>query len=489
VVGSILRLAQTASRITFSRWALTYARGVRSTASPRAPRIRRGAAAALVALALPALVLPATAEPAIPRVGAGPVLVPVEVGGSTAPPVTEDALADALDPVLEAGDWQDVSAVVLDPADGSVVYDAGATTAEAPASTLKIATALAAITALGPDTRLRTRVVRSGSTVVVVGAGDATLSRRGETVAGAPSASLDRLAELAAEALRAAGVTSVRVTYDDSLFTGPSVSPEWSPALVYSGVIAPVSALSVDQGREDGDDSSSVAQPGSTAARYFAARLVDEGIEVTGEVVRRPAPADATEIAAVESPPIASIAEYALDASDNDVAEALAHLAGGALVGEASFAGGAKAVTRVLRAYGVPTEDLVIHDGSGLARADRAQPLTIVRALEAIVTNRSPAGLEVSAPGAWAVGSGLPVAGFTGTLSDRFDTNDTRAGLGVVRAKTGTLTGVSALAGLTRDRDGRLLVFAALTSGVEDTDSARDALDEFAATIAACGCP
>lgn len=91
------------------------------------------------------------------------------------------------------------------------------------------------------------------------------------------------------------------------------------------------------------------------------------------------------------------------------------------------------------------------------------------------------------APVGWAVSSGLPVAGFTGTLAERYDSESARAGRGVVRAKTGTLTGVSSLAGTVRDRDGRLLVFAVLTQGA-DTDAARTALDEFAAALAGCGC-
>ncbi len=59
----------------------------------------------------------------------------------------------------------------------------------------------------------------------------------------------------------------------------------------------------------------------------------------------------------------------------------------------------------------------------------------------------------------WPVTSGLPIAGVTGTLAERFDTTGTAPGRGVVRAKTGTLTGVVSLAGVVRDRSGRLLVF------------------------------
>ncbi|MDQ6873444.1 MAG: D-alanyl-D-alanine carboxypeptidase, partial [Actinomycetota bacterium] len=65
-----------------------------------------------------------------------------------------------------------------------------------------------------------------------------------------------------------------------------------------------------------------------------------------------------------------------------------------------------------------------------------------------------------------------------------------RTGAGRVRAKTGTLSGVSALAGVVRDTDGRLLVFAVLADRVPagGTDGAEIALDRVAAALAGCGC-
>ncbi|MGB8944597.1 MAG: D-alanyl-D-alanine carboxypeptidase, partial [Streptomyces sp.] len=82
--------------------------------------------------------------------------------------------------------------------------------------------------------------------------------------------------------------------------------------------------------------------------------------------------------------------------------------------------------------------------------------------------------------------TGLPVAGFTGTLVDRYPKNS--PGTGVVRAKTGTLTGVNTLAGTVVDAEGRLLVFAFMTTGTTDPKAAQAALDQMASAVAKCGC-
>ena len=84
------------------------------------------------------------------------------------------------------------------------------------------------------------------------------------------------------------------------------------------------------------------------------------------------------------------------------------------------------------------------------------------------------------------------MAGFTGSLTDRFDTGD-QAALGRVRAKTGTLTGVHGLAGTATDLDGNTMVFVIVADKIPKKNGlaqlkARVAIDEMASRLGGCHC-
>ena len=104
-----------------------------------------------------------------------------------------------------------------------------------------------------------------------------------------------------------------------------------------------------------------------------------------------------------------------------------------------------------------------------------------------------PGGVSVGAPpahpGLRAVIRGPPVAGFLGLLQDRFDVAPAAA-RGRVRAKTGTLTGVSGLAGIATDLDGNRMAFVVIADriAVPRTLAARHALDLIAGALGACRC-
>lgn len=422
------------------------------------------------------------------------------VAGPTAAGVTGVLAAPLSDPALGAG----VVASVMDPNTGAVLYDSGSTTPTIPASSLKILTSAAALENLGVDEVLSTRVVQEADgTLILVGAGDPELRRESD----GSGASLDLLAARTVQALgtrasaaaatsvgAAAGATSgapagvpsagdqptapVRVAVDDSLFTGPTTVASWPPAVIDECLVRPITALAVQP--VPGEPCQPVADPALSAGEMFVAELTERGIVVAPGVTRGVASAAATPIAAIDSLPVSALVESMMLDSDNTAAEMLAHLAGGRAAGQASFTGGTLATAQVVAKLGIPAAGITLVDASGLSREDAVPPATIAAALVAVV--------GASGDVLWPAASGLPVAGFDGTLSARFDTPATAVGRGDVRAKTGTLTGVSALAGQVVTAQGQLLVFVFITPTAGDTTAARAALDSAASALAGCGC-
>ncbi|MGW0995869.1 D-alanyl-D-alanine carboxypeptidase/D-alanyl-D-alanine endopeptidase [Streptomyces sp. NPDC002523] len=384
------------------------------------------------------------------------------------------ALADVLEPLLGAPALGGThTAAVVDMSTGKQLYGTGAGQALTPASTTKIATAVAALSALGADHRLTTRAALESDTgeLILVGGGDPTLTAHPET--GGGWANLRALAADTAAALKERGIAKITLSYDSTLYAGPALHP-----VGVNENLAPVSALSVDEGRTDKSVSgpaTRVGDPAADAAGKFAGFLEAAGVKTTA-----PGPSKATgraeTLATVSSPPLSALVERMLTNSDNDIAEALARQTALASGRAASFDGGAKAIAAQLTRLGLPMSGAAFHDGSGLDRDDR---LTANLLTALLVKAADPAR-----PGLRPVLTGLPVAGFTGTLITRY----TDGAAGVVRAKTGTLTGVNTLAGTVVDTDGHLLAFAFLASGTTDPLGAQAALDRTATALAGCGC-
>lgn len=361
--------------------------------------------------------------------------------------------------------------VALDGRDGAVLVDA-AQGAFVPASTTKVLTAFAALTELGPDARFTTSVVRDGDRVVLVGGGDPYLTEQPVKGSSVEKADLATLAKATAVKV---GAGPVAVGYDVSLFTGPAVSPGWESTYVSGGVVAPVSPLWVERGRVGLGRSS---DPAADAAGAFAALLRAEGVTVSGDPEQVDAPSGATAVARAHSARLARIVEAFLASSDNEVAEVLLRQAAIGAGQPASFDGGAKTVKQDLTAAGLDADGLVLRDGSGLARGNRISPTTLAQVL-------------VESSGSTRLGalvSGLPVGGFSGTLEDRYARlGDAR---GLVRAKTGTLTGVHTLAGIATLSGGRPVAFAVMADDTEAVNPfvTQAALDRVAADLVACRC-
>jgi len=377
----------------------------------------------------------------------------------------------------------DPSAMVVDAGTGQPLLARESTVPRTPASVAKLATTTAALVAIGPETRFTTRTVTGTrpDDVVLVGGGDPTLALRRSSRAGYPrTASLADLADQTATALRRRTSTSpVRVLVDDTRYTGPRVSPAWPAGYVPSGVVSPVSPLWVDQGRVRAGSDVREPDPALAAGRDLARLLRARGIRVSPTVGRATAPTGAAPLASATSPTLAEIVETDLQTSDNDLAEVLLREVAIARGAPASFDGGTSSVLGVLDELAIPTDGVVLRDGSGLSRQSRVPPQT----LAAILTT---AATDTAHPALRSLVTSLPVAGFSGTLAARYGIATTRPGAGLVRAKTGTLTGVSSLAGLVRD-GARTVVFVVMSDGVPagGTIGARTVLDRFAATVAA----
>lgn len=398
-------------------------------------------------------------------------------------------LKPALDKALAFDGAGNFTGTVTDAASGEVLYNKAATEPVIPASNLKTLTAVAALESLGADRRLSTTVKRGSNPGVLylVGGGD-TLLGAGESRPGAVlgEAGLATLAEQAAGKLSASGYTGeLTVVVDDSLYSGPTISPAWDPGDVKNGEIAPVYPLALNAGRDQADGGGElVADAAGLAGAAFrdalAQALAGKDLTVAATVGRDAAPADGTVLAEVQSAPVADQVAYMMQHSDNYLAEVLARNTAVAVGKPGSFGGGTEAVREAAERLDIPVAGMVLADASGLSMKNRVSPAQLAAAVTLIATAEDP---DLRA----GIGS-LPIAGLTGTLSGRY-LQANAGGAGLVRAKTGTLNSVTSLSGYVASADGRLLIFAFVANGLNGSiDAARTAADRAATVLAGCGC-
>ena len=148
---------------------------------------------------------------------------------------------------------------------------------------------------------------------------------------------------------------------------------------------------------------------------------------------------------------------------------------------EGSFVAGTAAVLAVLRGLGVPVAGDTLYDGSGLSRMDVLRTDTLSAVVRLAASHKHPELRQVL--------TGLPVAGFTGSLTYRF-AQGPAAARGRVRAKTGTLTGVHGLAGVADDASGARMVFVIVADRVGPLKNleAQTLIDRIAGALGACRC-
>ena len=352
---------------------------------------------------------------------------------------------------------------------GRRLYSMDASLAMVPASTQKILTAMGALLHLGPSTVLTTRVVAEvpvvdgivDGDVWLVGGGDPLLTTSSYAARFDDPGIYSDLGDIV-RGLLDAGVSEINggIVGDESrydairyLSTWPDrFKPGWS---IQSG---PLSALSVDDGFERWDPANTAASlsipAGDPAAN--AAGLLDDLLEAEGVVIRRrpdsgraPTHPGMVTLAEITSSPISLLVRQMLVESDNTTAELLVKEMGRTPTERGTTVAGLIVMLDTLERAGHGVAEVVPQDGSGLDPDNRVTCSLLVDVME---DEHHGALLAES----------LPLAGESGTMKNRFVGT---AGEGRVRAKTGTLRGVTSLAGVVDTPAGRRLAFALISNG------------------------
>ncbi|MGB3911371.1 MAG: D-alanyl-D-alanine carboxypeptidase [Pseudolysinimonas sp.] len=386
----------------------------------------------------------------------------------------------ATDPRLMA-----LSGYVVRADTGEVLFDRAGTTPARTASVLKLLTAAAALTTLGPDFQIRTSVYpgsQAGS-IVLVGRGDATLSRlpagQESVYKGAPK--LDSLAQ------------QVLANYDDEITNLVLDANYWSPADKWDpawkrseqtqGYHSEVTALQVDGDRANpgAQDSARSTDPIGRAGQWFldALRANDTEGKVAGNVTITTGSAvnTSTVLGEVASQPLSVIIPHMLLVSDNTMAEMLARITSKESALNGSAASLQQAIPSALTEYGITGAALTIKDGSGLSEFNAVPPSIVTQLM--IQVNAGAPNLDV-------VRAGLPVAGQSGTLASRF-TGENAVARGQVFAKTGWIDTAYTLGGLVQAADGTVFAFAFYAIGDGIQSNARAALDTLTTGVFICG--
>lgn len=364
------------------------------------------------------------------------------------------ALGDAFAPALAGADRWSLVAIG---ADGRTIYDDDADRAAVPASVQKLIVAASALDLLGAGYRFHTifaapQAIGADGTLDgnlwLVGSGDPSL--RSNDVHGG------------VETLARAGLHRIDggVAVDATAMRGPELNVHWDPDDETQDYAAPTSAVSLDGDTlETHQTVDGVDQPAWTPLKdmpVYVGATLDRmlraaGIGVQAPPAVSPAPLDSIVLWDHRSLPLRPLEAHMLFLSDNHYAEQLLRTLGGETSGTADDASGIDAEQRFLSERGIPVPGLQLFDGSGLAADNRVAAITLARVLSDAELRGGDASLYML----------LPQGGRQGTLKYY----DFTTALGRVRAKSGHIGGVAALAGYVNTyRHGRV-AFAFLING------------------------
>ena len=361
------------------------------------------------------------------------------------PPITInpiESLRSDIDNVLQDDLFitASISIKVVSVDSGEVIYSKNAQKLHHPASTTKLFTASAALAKLGPDyqfeTTLYTDKVADGKVV-----GNIYLKGNADPVL--QSNDIINLADSIVQS----GITSIEgnLVVDESYFDTVKEGPGW----MWDDRPLQISALSIREIEPDEKSSNRAIACG----HLLKTALIQKGIEISGQVVVGTVPIEVNKIATHLSPPLSDIVKQMNKPSDNWIAEFLFKSIGAEVKGEpGTWKKGRDAVSEFLGEImdNTPTHRFV--DGSGLSRYNLLNAELLTNLLVYMHHN-----FELMPE----FMASLPIAGVDGTLTNRMQGMYAEK---VLRAKTGTLSGVSTLAGYTSTMDGEVLAFGILVS-------------------------
>ena len=205
---------------------------------------------------------------------------------------------------------------------------------------------------------------------------------------------------------------------------------------------------------KDEKNTCSVSRPSLYAITLFKELLQVYGVKVAGSLKDSKSPSDAVVLEKYESKPLTSVINYFLKNSDNLSGEALLKALGASVKNPpGSSAKGVEVEMSILRQAGVEDNTYRIVDGSGLSRYNLISPSILVKLLEYAYNNFDIYPEFISA---------LPTAGVDGTLRGRMKGNNTQR---KVRAKTGTMSGVSCISGYLTTANDDILAVSIMMNG------------------------
>ena len=381
----------------------------------------------------------------------------------------DPSLAGPLDAVIGVSPATTCLTVAID---GRVAFQHGSSVPVNPASNEKLLTAGAALDLLGPGYRFPTRAAATGAVVHgrldgdldLIGGGDPLLaSSLFRALRHLPPDPVATMLDGLADRVRAAGIVHVggRVLADETRYDTERMVATWPSRFGPDDVSGPLSALGVDGGYTVGPAGGGFRRvrsdaPALATAQLFTAILGSKGVTVDGPAAVGSAPPGARTLAFVASAPLDVIVAEMLQNSDNRTAELITKELGRTKGTGGTTAGGVAVIDgwKVLHQLAPPGSTTV--DGSGLSDGNRATCDQLVTLLD------TTGGRHGS------IGKGLAVAGVSGTLAARFVGSPAQ---GRLRAKTGTLNGVSALSGFVDLPDGGTATFAYVANGGPDAEA------------------